>query len=103
MVETITNTNIDSVLENNKIAVIDFWAEWCGPCRMLNPIVSGVAEKNNDVLIGKVNVDENSDLSVKYGVRNIPTLVFLKEGKVAKKLIGISSAVQIQKEIDSLK
>jgi len=103
MVETITNTNISSVLKENEITIIDFWAEWCGPCRMLGPIINDVAEKNNDVLVGKVNVDDNSDLSVEYGVRNIPTLVFVKNGKVAGRLVGVSSAVQIQKVIDSLK
>ena len=103
MVETITNTNISSVLKEKEITVIDFWAEWCGPCRMLGPIINDVADKNNDVLVGKVNVDDNSDLSAKYGVRNIPTLVFVKNGEVAGRLVGVSSAVQIQKVIDSLK
>ena len=103
MVETITDTNISSVLKEKEITLIDFWAEWCGPCRMLGPIINDVANKNIDVLVGKVNVDDNSDLSVEYGVRNIPTLVFVKNGEVAGRLVGVSSAVQIQKVIDSLK
>jgi len=103
MVETITNTNISSVLKEKEITLIDFWAEWCGPCRMLGPIINDVANKNNDILVGKVNVDDNSDLSVKYGVRNIPTLVFIKNGEVAGRLVGVNSAMQIQKVIDSLK
>jgi len=103
MVETITNTNISSVLKENEIAVIDFWASWCGPCRTLGPIIDDVAEKNDDILIGKVNVDEYSDLSIEYGVRSIPTVLFVKNGKVASTLVGVSSAVDIQKEIDSLK
>ena len=103
MVETITNTDISSVLKEKEITLIDFWAEWCGPCRMLGPIINDVANKNNDILVGKVNVDDNSDLSVKYGVRNIPTLVFIKNGEVAGRLVGVNSAMQIQKVIDSLK
>ena len=103
MVETINDTNISSVLEKNEIAVIDFWAPWCGPCRVLVPIVDEVAINNKDILIGKVNVDDNSDLSIEYGVRGIPTLVFLKNGVVADKLVGVTSAIKIQEVIDSLK
>jgi thioredoxin 1 len=103
MVETISDANITSVLKQNDIAVIDFWAEWCGPCRTLGPIVDKVAEQNSDVLIGKVNVDDNSGLAQEYGVRGIPTLVFLKNGKVSQKLVGVVSAEKIQGVIDSLK
>ena len=103
MVKTIDNTNIKSVLNENKITVIDFWAEWCGPCRMLGPIIDGVAKDNNDVTIGKVNVDEASELSVQYGVRNIPTLVFVKGGEVVDRLVGVNTAVKIQNVIDGLK
>ena len=103
MVETISDANISSVLEKNEITVIDFWAPWCGPCRVLGPIVDKVAMSNKDVLIGKVNVDENSDLSQEYGVRGIPTLVFLKDGKVSEKLVGLVSQAKIQGVIDSLK
>jgi thioredoxin 1 len=103
MVETISDANISSVLEKNEITVIDFWAEWCGPCRVLGPIVDEVAKNNRDILIGKVNVDENSDLSQEYGVRGIPTLVFLKNGAVSQKLVGVVSQAKIQEVIDSLK
>jgi len=103
MVETISDANISSVLEKNEIAVIDFWAEWCGPCRVLGPIVDEVAKNNPQVLIGKVDVDENSDLAQEYSVRGIPTLVFLKNGAVSEKLVGVVSATKIQEVIDSLK
>lgn len=102
MVKTITDTNISSVLKEKEITLIDFWAEWCGPCRMLTPIIDDVASKNTDISVGKVNVDD-TNLSEEYGIRNIPTLVFVKNGEVAGRLVGVSSAVQIQKVIDSLK
>lgn len=103
MVETISDANISSVLEKNEITVIDFWAEWCGPCRVLGPIVDEIAKSNKDVLIGKVNVDDNANLSQEYGIRGIPTLVFLKGGEVQEKLVGVVSAARIQSVIDSLK
>jgi thioredoxin 1 len=106
MVETISDTNITSVLEKNEIAVIDFWAEWCGPCRILGPIVDEVAlnnEEDDNILIGKVNVDEHSGLSTEYGIRGIPTLLFVKNGKVITRMVGVSSAAKIQQTIDSLK
>jgi len=103
MVEIINDANISSVLEENEIAVIDFWAPWCGPCRVLGPIVDEVALKNDDILVGKVNVDDNSDLAIEYSVRGIPTLVFLKNGVVEDTLVGVSTAIKIQQVIDSLK
>ena len=103
MVKTISEANINSVLEKNKITVIDFWAEWCGPCKVLGPIVDEIAMNNTDILIGKVNVDDNSDLSQEYGVRGIPTLIFLKNGYVEEKIVGVASAEKIQSVIDSLR
>lgn len=103
MVKTITDANLSSVLDENEITVIDFWAEWCGPCRMLSPIIDSVASDNGDIAVGKVNVDDESSLSQTFGVRNIPTVLFLKQGKVVNKLIGVNSAVKIQKVIDSIK
>jgi thioredoxin 1 len=103
MVKTINNANFTSVLEENNVTVIDFWAEWCGPCRLLGPIVDKVAASNLDISIGKVNVDDNSDLAAKFGIRNIPTLLFMKDGEVVTKTTGIKTESQIQEIIDSLK
>ena len=86
----ITDSNFAEVAMNSdKPVMIDFWAEWCGPCRMVSPIVE---EMSNDydgkAIIGKVNVDENPDISAKFGIRNIPTIIFLKGGQVVDKSVG---------------
>jgi len=103
MVKTITDANFSSVLNENEITVVDFWADWCGPCKMLIPIIDNLSEKNNDVSIGKVNIDDVSSLATKYGIRNIPTLLFFKNGQVVDKAIGVQSEVMLQNKINSLK
>ena len=83
MAKQITDANLQEVLDNEELVVIDFWAEWCGPCRMISPIVDELAEEYaGRVLIGKVNVDENDEVVEKYGIRNIPTILFIKKGEV---------------------
>lgn len=78
-----------TVIESDKLSVIDFWAEWCGPCRMVTPIVEEMAnDYDGRAVIGKVNVDENPDISAKFGIRNIPTIIFLKGGQVVDKSVG---------------
>ena len=82
MAKQITDANLQEVLDNEELVVIDFWAEWCGPCRMISPIVDELAEEYaGRVLIGKVNVDENDEVVEKYGIRNIPTILFIKKGE----------------------
>ncbi len=77
------------VLDNDKLSVIDFWAEWCGPCRMVGPIIEELAKDyDGKVNIGKVNVDNNAEISMMYGIRNIPTILFIKNGKVVDKQVG---------------
>lgn len=101
----VTDENLSSVLLNKKITVLDFWAEWCGPCRVLSPIMDEIStefENDNTITIGKVNVDENSDSALKYGIRNIPTLLFLKNGKVVDKVVGLQSKSQILEKINNL-
>jgi thioredoxin 1 len=86
----LTDTNFDEIVLKSEIPVIvDFWAEWCGPCRMVGPIVSDIAEEYRDrAIVGKVDVDSNPSVSARYGIRNIPTVLFFKDGKVADKQVG---------------
>lgn len=86
----ITDSNFETeVLNNEKVTLIDFWAEWCGPCRAIGPIVEELAkEYDGKALIGKVNVDENPEITVKYGIRNIPTILFIKKGEIVDKQVG---------------
>jgi thioredoxin 1 len=101
----LTEENITNVLSENKLTVLDFWAPWCGPCRMLSPIIDEIADEHSDsdkVNIGKVNVDENSDLAVKYGIRGIPSILFIKDGNVVDKFVGVKTKDEIQEKINSL-
>ena len=86
----ITDANFEElVLTSDKPAIVDFWAEWCGPCRMVGPIVEELAkEYEGQAVIGKVNVDFNNEISVKYGIRNIPTVLFFKNGQLIDKQVG---------------
>ena len=85
----ITDATLDEVLNTDKPVVIDFWAEWCGPCRMVGPIIDQLAEEYKDkVIIGKVDVDENNEATTRYGIRNIPTVLFIKNGQVVDKIVG---------------
>jgi len=101
----VTDGNIIEVLKQNEITVLQFSAEWCGPCRMLSPIIDilSTEEVNNTVTIGKINVDTNPVLSAKYGIRSIPTIIFLKNGEIANRMVGVNSQDDIQAKIDSLK
>jgi len=99
----VTDANIKEVLTQNEITVVDFWAPWCGPCRMLGPIIEELAASNEGITIGKVNVDENSASAVEYGVRGIPTVIFFKNGEVVDKIVGVKSKADLQAKIDSLK
>ncbi len=92
------------VLQSDKPVLIDFWAEWCMPCKMIAPAVAEVANENAAALkVGKVNVDEDPGIASKYGIRSIPTLLIFKGGQVAEKLVGTVSKENIQKFVDKVK
>ena len=86
----ITDSNFEEhVLKSDKPVIIDFWAEWCGPCRMVGPIVQEIGDEYAEkAVVGKVNVDENPEVTSKFGIRNIPTILFFKNGEVVDKQVG---------------
>ncbi|MDZ7836435.1 MAG: thioredoxin [Actinomycetota bacterium] len=92
----------DKVVNSDLPVLVDFWAVWCGPCKMIAPELEKLSDEKGDVLkIGKLNVDENRDTAIKYGISSIPTLLLFKDGKIAKKLIGAMSKDKILNEISS--
>ena len=98
-----TDSNFkETALDNDGLTVIDFWAEWCGPCRMVSPIIEELSsEYDGKALIGKVNVDDNLEISMKYGIRSIPTILFLKGGEVVDKHVGATSKQVLTQKIES--
>ncbi len=98
-----TDANFQSnVLDSDKLSLIDFWAEWCGPCRAIGPVVEELSkEYNGKINVGKVNVDQNPNLSVNYGITSIPAILFIKGGKVVDKQIGAVPKSVLDKKIQA--
>ena len=93
----ITKANYEAeVVNSDKPVLIDFWAEWCGPCRMLAPTVDAIASEREDIKVGKINVDVEEELCVSFGIDSIPTLIILKNGEVAGKLVGYNSKAIVE-------
>ena len=103
MAKEINDANYKELLESGKPVVIDVWAPWCGPCRSIAPIVEELATAYEDrVIIGKYNVDDDTDLGVEFGIRNIPTLLFFKDGKMVEKHVGTITRDALTAKIEAL-
>lgn len=103
MSKVATQNNFSEILATDKPVMVDFWAVWCGPCRMLSPTVDDIAVKyEGKVEVVKCNVDDCQDIAIQYGIRSIPTLVFFKNGEAVKRTVGVVSASEIEGILDSL-
>ncbi len=99
----ITTENFEELKNGSLPLVVDFWATWCGPCKMIAPVIGELAEEyDGKVVVGKCDVEENDDIAMEFGIRNIPTILFFKNGKVVDKMVGAASKAKIQEKFDAL-
>ena len=100
---TITSENFESLKNGEQPLVVDFWATWCGPCRMVGPVISELAQEyDGRIVVGKCDVEENEDIAMEYNIRNIPTILFFKGAQVVDKIVGAQSKARIQEKFDAL-
>ena len=98
---TVTKENFQSVVkESPKTVLLDFWATWCGPCKMIAPFVEEIAAQRDDILVGKIDVDQQMDLAMQFGITSIPTLIVMKQGEVAATMVGYRPKADILKLLD---
>lgn len=103
MALVVTDATLEEVLNSGKPVVLDFWAEWCGPCRMVGPIVDELAQEyEGKVVIGKVDTEENDETTSKFGIRNIPTILFFKNGELVDKQVGAAQKSALVEKIEKL-
>ncbi|MBQ9400383.1 MAG: thioredoxin [Bacteroidales bacterium] len=103
MEKVITNNNVEEILSSSQPVLVDFWATWCGPCRMLSPIVDDIAkEYEGKAVVAKCNVDDCEEIAMQYGIRNIPTLLFFKDGKLVDRTVGVVPKQDIAAKLDAL-
>ena len=103
MVKKFDSNNFETeVLNNDGVVLVDFYAEWCGPCKMLAPVLEEIADDREDIVVGKVNIDESFDIAVKYGIMSIPTLIVFKNGERVATSIGFLSESDINKMIEDV-
>ena len=102
MVKNVTDGNFEEFIKSNDVAVIDCWAAWCGPCRMLSPVIEELAREQKDVAFGKLNVDENRATPMKYGIMSIPTLLYFKGGQLVDKTIGALPKRSIEGRLEKI-
>ena len=105
MAQEFTDANFKTqVIDSDKLSVIDFWAEWCGPCRAIGPVIEELSKEYDGIVnVGKVNVDHNPQISTDYGITSIPAILFVKGGQVGDKLVGAQPKANFVKKIDALK
>ena len=100
---TITSENFESLKNGAQPLVVDFWATWCGPCRMVAPVITKLAEKyDGKITVGKCDVEENEDIAAEFGIRNIPTILFFKGGEVVDKIVGAQGEAKLDEKFQTL-